>query len=81
MSGSVLFFWYFLNRNLNGSATMSETLLGDIKSDRVTLNLLFDSAEFCCAPGEEPAHTVRIGAPTVQDNRMCAQCVGECKVF
>ncbi|MFE7741160.1 hypothetical protein [Nocardia sp. NPDC057455] len=60
---------------------MSETLLSDIKSDRVTLNLLFDSADFSCESRHEPDHTVRIGAPTVQDNRMCAQCVGECKVF
>lgn len=61
---------------------MSGTLLGDIKSDRVANGLLIDVSlleTYDDSPTDRRA--IHLGAPDVQDNRMCAQCIGECKVF
>jgi hypothetical protein len=62
---------------------MADTLLGDIKSDRVAVNLLLSPSDLDAGHTDATHHhrVVRIGSPEVQDNRMCAQCVGECKVF
>ena len=33
------------------------------------------------SPRDHAVTVVRIGAPLVEDTLMCAQCIGECKVF
>lgn len=56
---------------------MSRTVLEDIKTDRVT----FDLPLFEVEPDRvQKLKVVDIGCPEVEDNRMCAQCIGECKV-
>jgi len=56
---------------------MSQTLLADMKTDRVT----FELPDLVVGPtGVHILHVVHIGCPDVEQTRMCAQCVGECKV-
>ncbi|OFS28256.1 hypothetical protein HMPREF3086_01490 [Dietzia sp. HMSC21D01] len=57
---------------------MSATLLDDVKADRISFTV--DSLTPSRA-GVTDLRVVRIGTPEVEDTRMCAQCVGECKVF
>jgi len=57
---------------------MAQTLLADVKSDRVT----FELPDLSIKPTERrELRVVHIGRPDVEETRMCAQCVGECKVF
>ncbi len=57
---------------------MTQTLLADVKTDRLT----FDLPDFeIDLAGAKTLEVVHIGCPEVEETRMCAQCVGECKVF
>lgn len=60
---------------------MAKKLLDDIKSDRVSSDGLIDLTILGGERSTAHHRVVRLGSPDVQENRMCAQCVGECKVF
>lgn len=57
---------------------MPQTLLADVKTDRLT----FELPDFEMASARATTLEVaNIGCPDILETRMCAQCVGECKVF
>lgn len=60
---------------------MPETLLAEVKSDRIDSRVLIDISALEPVASGSAHRVVRLGSPDVQENRMCAQCVGECKVF
>lgn len=56
---------------------MTNTLLEDVKTDRMVFEL--PSSEVGLV-GAHQLRVVEMGPPEVADTKMCAQCIGECKI-